>query len=267
MRFAIAHQAPLVSGLALAIVLAGGCASVTFKRGASPGAMTADESACGGRETADPAAFRQCMKERGWFVAGQSDESVTGDAVDTPAAEWLAQKREQSAAPLAAGAAAPTAALESATVAAEADAGTATEIAAGARFFGWELLCLGRPANHEKFTRGHLDQRLEIYRVGEPRLLDRLTCRDGLPAGMRGHAATAVLIASGASNAALDCARALCASASGALCAATVLDEFLICRGLAASIEPLLETWRALWSALRPLVLGRAAVPPRIWRT
>ncbi len=144
---------------------------------------------------------------------------------------------------------------------------TRVELAPGAKFFGWELLCLGRPANDERFMQGSLDQRLEIYRAGEPRLLDRLTCRNGLPPGMRGHAATAILVASNAGNAALECARALCACAVGALCAATMFDEFLVCRGLAAGIEPLLETWRALWSALRPLVLGRAAIPPRIWRT
>lgn len=144
---------------------------------------------------------------------------------------------------------------------------TRVELAPGARFLGWEMLCLGRPANGERFTRGSLDQRLEIYRAGQPRLLDRLCSRDGAVAGMRGHAATAVLIASDASAAALDQARAVCADARGALCAATLLDDFLICRGLAASIEPLAATWRALWSALRPIIVGRAGIQPRIWRT
>ncbi len=105
----------LIPWLVVAILLAGGCASVTFKRGASPGAMSADESACGGRETAEPAAFRQCMKDRGWFVAGQSEDSVAGSAVETPAAEWLAQKRQQTATPVATTTAAATAASAAST--------------------------------------------------------------------------------------------------------------------------------------------------------
>lgn len=55
----------------LALVLVAGCTSVTFKRGATPTTMAADESRC---RKADPAdrAFRACMREKGWFVAGGS---------------------------------------------------------------------------------------------------------------------------------------------------------------------------------------------------
>lgn len=58
--------------LVIASALAAGCTSVTFKRGATPTTMAADESRC---RKADPAdtAFRACMRDKGWFVAGGSD--------------------------------------------------------------------------------------------------------------------------------------------------------------------------------------------------
>jgi hypothetical protein len=76
------------------IGLLAGCASVTFKRGASPEAMASDERACR-NSTADDAAFVECMRSRGWFMSGTSDRHAEGtkvpvskpkpgDASDTP---------------------------------------------------------------------------------------------------------------------------------------------------------------------------------------
>jgi len=45
-----------------------GCATVTFRRGAQPEAMLADERACRA-DGADEAAFVECMRRRGWTVA------------------------------------------------------------------------------------------------------------------------------------------------------------------------------------------------------
>jgi hypothetical protein len=46
-----------------------GCVTVSFKRGASPDAMAADERACRDATTGE-AAYVDCMRERGWFMAG-----------------------------------------------------------------------------------------------------------------------------------------------------------------------------------------------------
>jgi len=51
------------------------------------------------------------------------------------------------------------------------------------------------------------------------------------------------------------------------LAAVTRIGDVLICRALAPHCEPLIRLGRSLWSALRPLLLGRAAIAPRIWRT
>jgi urease accessory protein len=41
----------------------------------------------------------------------------------------------------------------------------------------------------------------------------------------------------------------------------------LICRGLAARSDRLKQAFIDLWCALRPGLLGRPAIAPRIWAT
>jgi urease accessory protein len=40
------------------------------------------------------------------------------------------------------------------------------ELAPDARFFGWEVTCLGRTASNERFTHGSLRQSLDLVRDG-----------------------------------------------------------------------------------------------------
>ncbi len=157
---------------------------------------------------------------------------------------------------------------------------TRIDLAGDARFCGWEILGLGRPACGEPFSDGRIDFRFELHRDGLPLVLERLRGgADGLP-GMHGHAACATLLATGADQAALAAAREALEAArtfdpaqpgrgapSDTLAAATLIGDVLIARGIAARCEPLIATFTRLWSALRPLVLGHVAVPPRIWHT
>jgi urease accessory protein len=144
---------------------------------------------------------------------------------------------------------------------------TRIDLAATARFCGWEILGLGRPACGETFRNGRIDFRFELFRDGRPLLLERLRGGAGGLAGMREHAACATLLATPAGAPALEAAREALADAPDVLAGATLIGDLLIGRGLAARCEPLTHTFMKLWSALRPLVLGYAAVPPRIWQT
>jgi urease accessory protein len=143
---------------------------------------------------------------------------------------------------------------------------TRIELDAAARFCGWEILGLGRPASHQPFRSGRIDFRFEIVRDRQPLLLERLRGDGGLP-GLRGHAACATFIATPASSQLIDAVRDVLSGASAALCAGTLIGDVLVARGVAARCEPLITTFTALWSRVRPLLLGRPAVPPRIWRT
>ncbi len=156
--------------------------------------------------------------------------------------------------------------------AARARIATRVELAPRARFMGWEMLCLGRPACGEGFDLGMVDQRIALYRDGVPLLLERLRPAAGraLSAGgaaLRGHAACATLIATGADPTHLEAARECLASMNEGLASATLLDDVLVCRLLAAHIAPLRVICERLRTQLRPSLLARDAHAPRIWST
>lgn len=136
-----------------------------------------------------------------------------------------------------------------------------------ARFCGWEILGLGRPALKETFEHGRIDFRFEIYRHRRPLLLERQrTGPKGLP-GLGGNAACATLIATACDDAALDAVRACTNEVSNATCASTMIGDVLIVRGLAEHCEPLSSAFRIIWERLRPMILSRPASIPRIWYT
>ncbi len=156
--------------------------------------------------------------------------------------------------------------------AARARIATRVDLATRARFIGWEILCLGRPACGEGFEQGLVDQRIALYRDGEALLLERLHPAAGRAlqtggAGLRGNAACATLFATGADASHLDLARASLASLSRGLASATLLDDVLVCRLLAPHTAPLRAVCERVWADLRPALLARDAHAPRIWST
>lgn len=144
-----------------------------------------------------------------------------------------------------------------------------------AGFIGWEVLSLGRPAISERFDQGCATIGLRIERDGEPLLNERLRLDleqspqiglDG-PSGLRGLPITATLIATGATVADLEAARAAVPAEPGFALGLTLLDDLLVARALADKVEPVMLQFRALWRHLRPRLLGIGASEPRIWAT
>jgi urease accessory protein len=154
--------------------------------------------------------------------------------------------------------------------------GTRIELAEGAQFLGWEILCLGRPASRERFTRGRCGTRLELFVGGRPLFVERARYDGGAalldgPFGLGGNAATGTLVAAPASAAALALARAvLLGEEEAGLVSSTLLDTgggVLACRYLGPSAARGREYFARVWSAIRPELFGRPAVSPRIWST
>jgi urease accessory protein len=144
---------------------------------------------------------------------------------------------------------------------------TRIELEGSARFCGWEILGLGRPALGEMFRNGSLDLRFELFRDSRPLLLERQhSATSGLP-GWRENAACATFVATPANEVALESARELLAGVSDALCAATLIADVLVARALAPTCEPLMRVFSRLWSTIRPFTIGRPASLPRIWHT
>jgi len=147
---------------------------------------------------------------------------------------------------------------------------TAVELAAGARFLGWEIQCLGRPAVAERFAAGQADLRLDVRRDGVPLLLERLRLDHGAgldgPTGLRGYPLTATLLVTGAAAGDLAAVRTH-AGAAEILWGATLVGDLLVVRALARASEPVHRLFTALWGLLRPRLIGRPACAPRIWST
>lgn len=154
--------------------------------------------------------------------------------------------------------------------------GTRVDLAAGGRFIGMEMLCFGLPARAEGFAHGRCRQVLELWRDGRPLLCERGRFDGAAPVatarwGLAGAPVLGTLLATPAPpSATLDDLRALArALPAGDLGAVTTVGDgaALVCRYLGGSTERAAVFLRAAWSILRPIVLDRPPVPPRIWAT
>jgi urease accessory protein len=147
---------------------------------------------------------------------------------------------------------------------------TRVELAPGARFIGWEIHCLGRPASHAPFVTGEAMLQFDILRAGRPLLLERLRLRAAdihRPARLRGNAVTATLLATPADTGLRDALRSTLGYDDAVQCGVTLLDDLLVLRAIGPSTEQIRRRLLAAWEILRPQVVGRPACPPRIWAT
>lgn len=147
---------------------------------------------------------------------------------------------------------------------------TRIEVTSRAKFIGWEIACLGLPARQQPFDAGDLRLHLELWGDGSPLLIDRLRIsgadhQGGSRWGLGGHDAVGTLLVYPATAAMVDAARSL--QQPGVELGVTLVDEVLVCRALAAQGEPIKRAFIAGWQTLRPQLLDRPAVLPRIWAT
>ena len=154
--------------------------------------------------------------------------------------------------------------------AAQAELSTSIDLEGDARLFYWDVVALGRPASGERFDLGHFQAQLDIRRDGQ--LLwherQRIVGDDGLldsPVGLDGRPVFATLLVTGEiDNDLLEKCRSLPNDVRGDL---TQLPGLLVARCL-ASEALLARSWMIdLWRLLRPALLGREALSPRIWST
>jgi urease accessory protein len=154
--------------------------------------------------------------------------------------------------------------------AAQAELSTSVELEGDARLFYWDVVALGRPASGERFNLGHFQAQLEIRRDGQ--LLwherQRIVGNDGLldsPIGLDGQPVFGTLLVTGEIDSELlEKCRSLPNEVRGDL---TQLPGLLVARCL-ASEALLARGWLIeLWKLLRPALLDREAMPPRIWNT
>ncbi len=147
---------------------------------------------------------------------------------------------------------------------------TRIDLHGDARLCYWDIVALGRPAAGERFDNGDFRARLQLRRDGQ--LLwherQRLRGNDGLldsPVGLDGQPVFATLLITGSLPAdMLEACRAQPCAGRGDL---TQLPGLIVARGLFAEALQARAWLIELWRLLRPALLGREAVLPRIWST
>ncbi len=154
---------------------------------------------------------------------------------------------------------------------------TRVDLAADSHFIGWEIICLGRPANAIKFESGCFLQDMAIYRDGLPLLLEKQHLQAGSPLakqrwGLQGCPIIGNLYAVGFDNEPVELIEQLRqqwndTAAEDALLAISWRLGVLCIRYIGHDSEQARNTFTALWQKLRPALIEREAVIPRIWLT
>ena len=153
---------------------------------------------------------------------------------------------------------------------------TIIDLGADARYISCEILCFGRKASGETFEQGQVRQSMMIRREGKPLWLEQGALAAGSrqmqsPLGLGGYSVCASLIAVGSTNstALLTPLREQCAASSEGhgQFGVTHMKSVIIARYLGNNSEVARRVMLAAWQVLRPALLERDAVIPRIWNT
>ena len=149
---------------------------------------------------------------------------------------------------------------------------TIVQLQGNARFIGWEILCMGRPASGELFEKGRARQHFEIWRDNKPLILDRsqLSGNDTVLTakwGMQNYTVTGTMMAVNVDKEMLQKLRENLPVLSDGLISATLINDVLVCRALAHQAEYIRFAFIDIWKKLRLDLLGRKASEPRIWFT
>jgi urease accessory protein len=160
--------------------------------------------------------------------------------------------------------------------AAQASSTTRVELAPNAAFIGWDIACYGMPARGEVFDRGRVLSRFELYRGSVPLAIEALELggasdvREGA-FGLRGRPVVANLYAVPRGHAIesslVDRLREALGVQPAELCSVSSLGELLVVRALGESVQSVRTRLIDAWQILRPALLSRPTVLPRVWAT
>lgn len=149
---------------------------------------------------------------------------------------------------------------------------TAIDLEGDARYFGWEIVCLGRTGSGERFTRGECSLGTELRRDGAMLWRERGRIDGGgelmaSRAGLQGRPVFGTFCASAPQLTAEHLAMCREPRPDSGEGAVTLLPGVLLGRYLGASAEAARRYFTQLWCLLRPALAAREAAEPRIWRT
>ncbi len=146
------------------------------------------------------------------------------------------------------------------------------QLANRATIIAVDVVALGRRAADERFRCGEWRQRIEFVRGGAPIWSERAVIRGkshflSSPAGLNDASVVGTFVASGPSIATVPLAALRDIARTASDVDVTLLPEVIVARYLGNSMEAAHRCFWTMWSAVRPALIGRAALWPRIWRT
>ena len=144
-----------------------------------------------------------------------------------------------------------------------------------ARFIGWEIVCLGRPASGEHYVQGFFRQSFELTRDGKPLLIERARLEGDSPVlhagwGMANYTVMGLMVVSNANKQMLELVRQQnpeLDQACACLHSVTLIGELLVCRVLGHQGIEVRDHFIRIWESIRQAALGKPATAPRIWNT
>lgn len=155
---------------------------------------------------------------------------------------------------------------------AQASAETRIVLGKGSRYIGWDVLCLGRAAAGERFTSGCLRLATRIFSGRELLWVERGQLRGGAAMldaapGLAGEPVCGIMLATGPQIDAALLTRLREPQPATGTAGVTALPSLVVARYLGGSAEAARAYFIDIWRILRPALLKREAVLPRIWST
>jgi len=154
---------------------------------------------------------------------------------------------------------------------------TRVDLSENASFIGWEVTCLGLPANDITFDSGSVSQNMQVWRdnrilLNESLVIDQsdstlLTAN----AGLRSLPVHGLMIAGPFKENQLDLIDGLRVlqeqTATNEFLATSHSGEFITVRYLGSCTEKARKLFTQAWGLIRPELIQKQAVAPRIWAT
>jgi len=157
----------------------------------------------------------------------------------------------------------------------------AIELSKSSAYLGWDITCLGLPDSAQPFINGKYCQLNRVYCEGKLLYHDRIALSPANnllthPAGLANHSVFATFLAYRAEKLTTPAARkALVESLRDKITAQnaqtnisiTDIEGLLVIRYLGDHAQQCKQLFISLWEILRPLLIDKAALQPRIWHT
>lgn len=139
------------------------------------------------------------------------------------------------------------------------------------QYIGWEIHCLGLPANGKDLANGSAEIRFNLFREGRPLLIEALQVtpekKKYQSAFLQDRSVTATMVATGADPTILENLRENLPRTKNGQWGATLIEDILLIRYLGDKTNEARDLFIRAWKLLRPLTLKREATSPRIWAT